>query len=150
MNTELHKVLADWGEAGSNGRDLAAPRSRATRHDVCLLCDHALAAGGNFSPAISGQQSIGLSGSSYTWASTTQMVADVQAWLDNPSTAYGWLLKGNESSRSSHVFASREATNATQRPTLTIDYTPPAASTISISDVTLAEGTAGRRMPSST
>ena len=72
------------------------------------------------------------------------MVADVQAWLDAPGANHGWLLKGNETSRSSHRFDSRTSATAAHRPTLTIDYSAAAAvPTISISDVTLAEGNAG-------
>ena len=35
----------------------------------------------------------------YTWSSA-QMVADVQGWLDNPASNFGWLMLGDESTKS--------------------------------------------------
>ena len=51
------------------------------------------------------------------------MVADVQAWVNNPSTNFGWLLQGDETQTSSKFFASRESANLALRPLLTITYT---------------------------
>ena len=52
------------------------------------------------------------------------MVADVQDWLDNPGTAYGWLLKGNEVELfTARKFTSREAEESV-RPMLTIEFSP--------------------------
>ena len=31
----------------------------------------------------------------YNWGSTQQMVADVQMWLDDPSSDFGWLVKAD-------------------------------------------------------
>jgi vacuolar-type H+-ATPase catalytic subunit A/Vma1 len=50
--------------------------------------------GGDFSATVSASQSVGAIGTD-TWASTAQMVADVQSWLNNPSSSYGWLVKGS-------------------------------------------------------
>ena len=47
---------------------------------------------GDFSGTVSADQSVGAIGQ-YVWSSA-QMVADVQSWLDNPSTNFGWLVKG--------------------------------------------------------
>ena len=53
------------------------------------------------------------------------MVADVQSWLDNPSTNFGWLLVGNEAlSETSKRFDSRENAIADNRPLLTVNFTP--------------------------
>ena len=35
-------------------------------------------------------------GETFTWSSP-QMIADVQSWLDNPSTNFGWTILGDES-----------------------------------------------------
>ena len=53
------------------------------------------------------------------------MVADVQSWLDDFSTNFGWLLLGNESStQTSKRFDSRENATGGNRPVLTVEYLP--------------------------
>ena len=160
-NVELHKLLADWGEGTSNaGKSSGAGQGApATTNDATWLRSFYNTAswtnpGGDFSSTISGSTSVaGPNGTgSHTWASTAQMVADVQNWLDNPSTNFGWLLKASETANTSHAFYSREWTTASQRPTLTIDYTEAAAAptlAIAATDASKAEGNrATRRSPS--
>ena len=49
---------------------------------------------------------------------------DVQAWLDDDSTNFGWLLRGDESTIfTARQFASRENLTVANRPLLTIDFT---------------------------
>jgi urease beta subunit len=149
QNVELHKVLADWGEGasgqpGSGGDGFPAQAGDATWLHTFYDNQYWATPGGDFSPTASGVQSIGASNASYTWTSTAQMVADVQSWLDNPGTAFGWLLLGNETQRSSKRFESGESTNVARRPTLTIDYTTPAvAPSVSIGDAIITEGNSG-------
>ena len=50
--------------------------------------------GGDFSATVSASQSVGGVGQ-YTWSSA-QMVADVQLWLDSPTSNFGWLVLGDE------------------------------------------------------
>ena len=60
----------------------------------------------------------------YTWGSTAQLVADVQGWLNNPATNFGWALRGNEGlAQSAKSFATKESPTAGLRPVLTIDFT---------------------------
>ena len=52
------------------------------------------------------------------------MVADVQAWLNDPDTNFGWILIGNESDRQVAMrFNSRENSNEASRPVLEVQYT---------------------------
>ena len=38
-------------------------------------------------------------GNSFTWLSTTQLIADVQGWLDHPGTNFGWeVINADETS----------------------------------------------------
>lgn len=68
---------------------------------------------------------------SFTWLSTPQLVADVQGWLANPSTNYGWeLINANETTANSiYGFYSSEwdnahfAGSASQAPALQVTYT---------------------------
>jgi len=80
--------------------------------------------GGDFSAIVSASQSVGPVGF-YTWNST-QMVSDVQSWLDNPGFNFGWLVLGDESTlgteshahtkASSDSAASAHLLNASNRP----------------------------------
>ena len=61
-----------------------------------------------------------------TWGSTPEMVSDVQGWLDDPASNYGWIVLGNEgASQTARRVSSRENTVAEERPQLLIEYFPP-------------------------
>jgi hypothetical protein len=139
----VHRVLADWGEGSSNasgdeesGTSAAAGDATWLSHsweephcwwNYCIFPPGTLwsTAGGDFAPTASGSQSVGDIGA-YSWSST-QMVADVQGWLDTPTGNFGWLLKGNEAaSQTAKRFDSREHPTVANRPTLTVEYTPAA------------------------
>lgn len=71
-------------------------------------------------------------GTVYTYPSTPQLVADVQGWLNQPATNFGWeLINADEiSQRTFFAFYSREwhtftGGNAAEEPVLQITYTPP-------------------------
>lgn len=142
----LHRVLADWGEAGSfgGGDGSSAQAGDATWLHTFHNDEFWDTPGGDFSATSSAVQTIGVEDAFYSWSSTPQMVADVQGWLDNPDTAHGWLLLGDETNSSSKRFSSRESNVAEQRPLLTIDYTEATAQpAMSVSDVTITEGDMG-------
>jgi hypothetical protein len=62
----------------------------------------------------------------FIWGSTSQMVADVQQWLDHPSSNFGWILRGQETDPGTfRGFYTREETTAAYRPALTVDYVLP-------------------------
>jgi hypothetical protein len=122
---ELHRVLANWGEGTSVGQGGGAPSTPgdATWIHTFYNTSFWTNAGGDFAAAASAVQSVNEIGF-YTWGSTAGLVADVQAWVDNPGTNFGWLLLGDEISLAptSKAFDSREAVNRF-RPSLTIDFT---------------------------
>jgi hypothetical protein len=124
---KLHKLLASWGEgtSSSNGGDGdASTTNDATWIHRFFPSEQWTSAGGDFSVTVSASMLVDDVGS-YTWGSTPQMVADVQAWLNTSSNNFGWLLLGDETfDRSTRKFASRENSDAPLRPVLTIDYTP--------------------------
>lgn len=125
----LHRILADWGEGTSSG--FGGTGAPATPGDATWLHtfwpDQFWAnEGGDFDAVASGSQIVGSPFVFYTWASTPQMVADVQGWLDNPAANFGWLLHGNEDSLfTARKFASRENFTELFRPVLTIEYSIP-------------------------
>jgi hypothetical protein len=138
-NIDLHALQADWGEGTSNAGINGGGGAPATTNDATWIYRFFNATtpgpkwtnpGGDFSSTVSATTSVGGIGS-YTWGSTTQMVADVQGWLNNPSTNFGWILIGNESQpTTAKRFDTKENSTAGNRPTLTIDYSvaagPPA------------------------
>ena len=120
---ELHKLLADWGEgtsdaSGQEGQGIAATTNDATWRHRFYNTIFWTTPGGDFSGTVSASQSVGAPGL-YVWSST-QMVADVQSWLNNPATNFGWLLLGNEAvNDTTKRFDTRESTSP---PVLTIEY----------------------------
>src|SRR5437867_1992754 len=120
---ELHKLLADWGEGtsdapGEEGDGAPATTNDATwRHRFFDTIFWAME-GGDFSPTVSASQSVGPVGP-YTWNSA-QMVADVQSWVNNPASNFGWLVLGDESAAgTTKRFDTRESASP---PVLTIEY----------------------------
>jgi len=122
---ELHKLLAAWGEGPSNAPAEegtgapATPNDATWRHrffDTIFWSTQ----GGDFSATVSASQLVGALGQ-YTWSSS-QMVADVQGWLDNPANNFGWLMLGDESETlSAKRFDTRESASP---PVLAITYIP--------------------------
>jgi hypothetical protein len=120
---ELHKLLADWGEGtsdapGEEGDGTPATTNDATwRHRFFDTIFWAMQ-GGDFSATVSANQPVGPVGQ-YTWSSA-QMVADVQSWVNNPASNFGWLVLGDESALgSAKRFDTRESASP---PVLTIEY----------------------------
>ena len=125
----LYRVLADWGEEASDapgeegGGDVAEPGDATWTHRFWQT-DLWSMPGGDFDPTFGAKTPVGGVGF-YTWATTTGLVNDVQNWLDDRETAFGWILIGNESTTpTSKRFDTREHPTEAFRPVLTIDFTP--------------------------
>jgi len=120
---ELHKLLADWGEGTSHAPGEEGDGAPATPNDATWrhsFFDNIFWAiqGSDFSATVSASQSVGPLGY-YTWNSA-QMVADVQSWVNNPASNFGWLVLGDESALgSAKRFDTRESASP---PVLTIEY----------------------------
>src|SRR4029453_11532934 len=55
---------------------------------------------------------------------------DVQSWLNEPGTNFGWLIRGDEAvNQTAKRFDSSENGTVSRRPSLTIDYTLPGGAT---------------------
>ena len=126
----LHRLLADWGEGSSQATRGEGGGASATDGDATWLhgiFDTAFwtEPGGDFLQQSSASISVSGPGS-YTWGSAVLMVADVQGWLDDPSTNFGWLLVGDEDSNgSAKRFDSKENSASENRATLIVEFTPP-------------------------
>jgi len=125
---ELHRVSSDWGEGTSDAPGQEGTGAPATDGDATWI--HTFfpdsfwsAEGGDFSASPSAAQTVGGEGP-YTWGSTPEMVADVQSWLDEPATNFGWLVMGDEQmTPSAKRFNTRE--NGTGPPQLTVTFQAP-------------------------
>jgi len=124
----VKRVTADWGEGTSNGNanegsgDASAPGDATWIHRFKDTTNWTTP-GGDFAAPVSASLAVNAIGA-YTWASTTQLVADVQGWLNSPSTNFGWAVVGNEEATgTSKRFDSRENPLATDQPQLTVNYT---------------------------
>jgi len=123
---ELHKLLADWGEGtsvapGEEGEGAPATTNDATWRHRFFDTIFWTTQGGDFSATVSANQSVGSVGV-YTWSSS-QMRADVQSWLDDPASNFGWLVLGDESEiATAKRFDTRESASP---PVLTIQFRPP-------------------------
>jgi len=124
----VHRVLADWGESGSDaggeeGQGATSASGDATWIHRFFDTDTWAMEGGDFEAVASATLSVGGTGA-YTWNSA-QLAADVQGWLDQPADNFGWILLGNESASSSAKrFDSRESAAG---PTLVVTYAVPTA-----------------------
>ena len=134
----LHRVLKPWGEGDKTSPDpihpglgAAATAGEATwTHRFAFTTNLWAVPGGaatnDYVPELSAESFVyGLGDSPYTFVSTPRLVADVQAWVDDPATNFGWMLicQSEEVNFTARRFASRE--DAGREPDLVIEYVPP-------------------------
>ena len=123
----LHRLTSDWGEGTSNANGQEGAGKAPTTNDATWLHNFYpegfwTTPGGDYDLTTSGSTSVGPIGS-YSWGSTTQMVNDVQGWLDTPANNFGWLLMGPEGEQSAKRFDTKENMDAALRPSLLIEFT---------------------------
>jgi hypothetical protein len=122
---KLHRLTTDWGEKASectNGAGGVADDGDATWTQAHFPSNAWGQVGGDFSATSSQTTAMPVFGPA-TFASTAGLVADVQAWLDQPSTNFGWIILGNEvAARTARMFSSREGATP---PSLTVEFTAP-------------------------
>lgn len=125
----VHRVVAAWGEGTANGGDAgvgapAQPGDSTWTRRIWAATSWSQP-GGDFLASASATQLIPLGTGRFSWPSTPALVADVQAWLDQPAGNHGWLLIGVETvDQNAKRFASREA-GANAAPRLVLQYTLP-------------------------
>lgn len=125
----LHRVLADWGEAGSSsggGNGATAQSGDATWLHTFYPAAFWSSAGGDFVAGASASTGV-VGAGDYAWQSAA-LADDVRAWLAAPATNFGWILIGDESvANTARRFDSRESATADFRPRLILyvtDTTP--------------------------
>jgi len=126
--TSLYRLTSDWGESGSNasgneGGGAPAERGDATWQHTFYDNSFWSTPGGDFVAGASASIPVDVIGG-HAWGSTSGMVADVQQWLDQPASNFGWIIIGNESrSATSKRFDSREIQDG-NAPRLEVMFTP--------------------------
>lgn len=122
----VHRVLAPWGEGASNGGDagIGAPAQPGDTTWTRRFWPATSWAnpGGDFAGMASTTLLVPVGSGRFTWPSTAAAVADVQAWVDQPSTNHGWVLIGVENTdQNAKRFGSRQG-GAAAAPQLTVRY----------------------------
>ncbi len=125
----LHRLLTAWGEGPSDagqpgGQGTEALAGDATWNSSILGQSEWTNAGGDFNDTASATIDIpAVRNRVATW-STAEMVNDVQDWLNDSSTNFGWIIIGDENdTQSARRFDSREEQDESLRPSLYIRYT---------------------------
>ena len=123
-NIGLFPLTSDWGEGTSDapgGEESGAP---STNNDATWV--HTFwpgstwtTQGGDFVATSVATTSVAGPGS-YEW-NTANMITNVQNWLDNPSTNFGWMVK-YESGGGFKRFYSKDNAVPSLRPTLHVYY----------------------------
>ena len=129
----LHRVLQSWTE-GSKGGIVGSPATAGeSTWNARVFPDTPWSAPGAAAPADYAAKASAtrlVSGlNAYTFASTPDLVADVQAWVANPASNFGWILisQSEGTPLTARRFASRETPS--NGPTLVIQFTAPAQAT---------------------
>ena len=123
----LHKLFADWGQGSSDalqneGKGIDPASGDATWVHRIFNIANWETAGGDFAEMSSASTAVGGLGP-YSWGPTPEMVADVQTWLDNPDSNFGWALIGDESSnKTTKRFNSMENFIARSWPVLVVEW----------------------------
>jgi hypothetical protein len=127
----LRKVLRAWGEGASDAGDPGGFGVQAEVNDATWI--HTFyntslwtTPGGDFSATVSAATTVSNVNATYTW-SGSGLLADVQAWVSNSTTNFGWVILGNETNAGgAQRFNTRENTN--NPPQLTVTYQLPGPS----------------------
>lgn len=120
----LHRINSSWGEgksdaAGGEGGGAQAVDGDATWENAIFPKQSWNTVGADFKSIASAKNKLGKSGKA-TWTSK-QLTQDVQDWIKDGSTNFGWILIGDESQPGTAVrFSSRSNEKGT--PQLLVEY----------------------------
>jgi hypothetical protein len=137
-NFGVYLLQASWGEGASDsglpgGQGVLATTNDATwtaRFVGASPAQNWITPGGDFnhnSPSAATLVGFGKGVNNFYQWSSAQLTADVQNWLNTPSSQFGWIVKDTSESTggSAQRFDSRESSTTANRPLLTINYTLP-------------------------
>lgn len=125
----VHRLLVSWGEGASvaelqGGQGAPSVDGDATWIHRFWDSEPWDNPGGDFDSTASATTDVGILSDRFEWTSDG-LVDDVQRWIDDPATNFGWLLVGNEDEvQTAKRFRSRENLVEDQRPELILEYIP--------------------------
>jgi hypothetical protein len=132
IDVDLLAATQDWGEGtsvpipGREGQGAAARPGDATWVHTFFGTQFWNVPGGDFVGTPSATTTVDQPGA-YSWSSPG-MVTDVQGWLDQPATNFGWsLIATNFESQpmTAKRFDTKENSDPTLHPVLVVTFTPP-------------------------
>jgi spore coat protein A len=128
----LFRVTGAWGEGTSHGVDTEGDGAPATMGDATWTYRvwptvPWIHPGGDFEPTVSASTDV-LSLGTYTWSSE-QLTNDVQSFLDQPESNYGWILVADQVPGAAAKRFDSHDNVAGSGPQLLVSYDPPAVAT---------------------
>jgi len=146
---DLHRLTKNWTEGTSNGtqQGVASTPGSATWIHTSYASAFWTNPGGDFDAAASGSQRVGGFGAP-VWDSSVAgnqlMVNNVQGWVSNRASNFGWILIGDEVNTSTaKEIASRESSFG--QPSLSVTYSVPEPATIGVVAMVALAGLGLRR-----
>jgi hypothetical protein len=126
----LNRMLRSWAEGSKSGQTGQPASPGESTWETSGNGDWSApggASGDDFSASSSSAVNMSTA-TKYTFASTPDLVADVQGWVNDPATNFGWMLKADleATHKTAKRIASRQATAPT-RPSLKVDFILPPA-----------------------
>jgi hypothetical protein len=124
VGVSLSRALRNWGEGASNAGDPGGIGAQAEPGDATWLhtfydTSFWITPGGDFSATLSATTPV-MENAIYTW-SGSGLLADVQSWVSNRATNFGWVILGDEvDSGTAQRFNTRE--NPSDPPQLMVTY----------------------------
>jgi hypothetical protein len=121
----LYRLLEDWSEGPSDPSGQEGAGTAASSGDVTWVHRESPGTawstpGASFAPSSSATLPVASEGD-YSFSSTSGLIDDVQGWLDDPSSNFGWaLVVPSPPVGSAKRFSSRESSGG--RPKLTVTY----------------------------
>lgn len=128
FDATLHTVQNDWGESssfapGAGGAGAPPAVGDATWIHTFFDTQFWNTPGGDFAPSPSAVTAINNAEGSFTFVSTPELIADVQAWVNQPAQNFGWIILGAENSpQNARRIGSRE--NTALAPVLRVEFEP--------------------------
>ena len=144
----VHRLLRAWGEgtkAGGDGEEnFGAPAEageatwNARLFPTLLWSEPGAKSGTDYISVASASGNLSSVGR-YSLSSTT-MTSDVQSWLDNPGTNFGWLIKVGNELRTGTLLSLASREHPQVRPVLRVQYEPPGQISPELRNVRLIAG----------
>ncbi len=118
----LHKVLQNWSASAATWTNRLSPPAPWSAPGAAAPQDYS---------SFVSQSNLITGLGAYTFSSNPGLLADVQDWVNNPANNFGWILicEDEELEKSLRKFASNEATTATNRPSLEVQFSIPSSPT---------------------